>query len=50
MKVNIGGVWKTVKTAKVNVAGVWRTVTKARVNVAGVWKEGDVFQIGRAHV
>ena len=43
MKVNIGGVWKTVKTAKVNVAGVWRTVTKARVNVAGVWKVGDVF-------
>ena len=43
MKVNIGGVWKTVKTAKVNVAGVWRTVTKARVNVAGVWKVGDLF-------
>ena len=43
MKVNIGGVWKTVKTAKVNVAGVWRTVTKARVNVAGVWKTGDLF-------
>ena len=43
MKVNVGGVWKTVKTAKVNVAGVWRTATKARVNVAGVWKVGDLF-------
>lgn len=38
VKVNVGGVWKTVSSVKVNIGGVWKDVTSVKVNIGGTWK------------
>lgn len=38
IKVNIGGVWKTVSAIMVNIGGVWKTVSQVKTNIGGTWK------------
>lgn len=44
-KVNVGNVWKGIKSAKVCVNGAWKDVKGMKVCVNGVWKEVPQTQV-----
>lgn len=37
-EVNIGDVWKEVKSVRINIGGVWKTVSGVQINIGDVWK------------
>ena len=38
IRINVGGVWKSISSVSVNIGGVWKVAESVKVNIGGTWK------------